>query len=274
MKSLELEVEYVVELFLPTHAGEADLQKLMKTVNQQTKNASCVQLDTMSAPQVIGGIPFNWNLESSSLPINLLTVPEVPQESENIEHEPFVSVTVGTSHNVVPNLEKGTTQRKRKRSERVISLEEIDNLTGKPNDHVAIINDISKLGHRSTHQQEQTNLPVGRAQPETTITEQYIDNTAANTVENLTVKATYKVNTVKFPFILSDGMVKLVELIATRFQLSPGSFKLKYEDEDGDMILITCDPDLMRSVGDSRQPVDPPVIRLLVLPVLHESPDS
>ena len=90
----------------------------------------------------------------------------------------------------------------------------------------------------------------------------------------MTVKATYKVNTVKFPFILSDGMVKLVELIATRFHLSPGSFKLKYEDKDGDMILITCDSDLMGSVGDSRQPVDPPVIRLLVLPVVHESPDA
>ncbi|GJT71397.1 NIN-like protein [Tanacetum coccineum] len=177
------------------------------------------------------------------MPITLLTVLEVPQESGNIEHEPFVSVAVGTSHNVVPYLEKGMTQRKRKRSERVISFKEIDNFTGKPNDEVAaIINDnVSKLGHRSTHQQEQTNLPVGRAQPKTTIT--------ANMVENLTVKATYKVNTVKFPFILSDGMVKLVELIATRFQLSLGSFRLNYKDEDGDMILITCDSDLMGSGG-------------------------
>nr|GEX21608.1 NIN-like protein [Tanacetum cinerariifolium] len=171
----------------------------------------------------------------------------VPQESLNIEHEPFVSVSERTSHNVVPYLEKGMTQRKRKRSERVISLEEIDNITGKPNDEAAaIINDnISKLGHKSTHQQELTNLPVGRAQPETTIT--------ANAVENLTVKATYKVNTVNFPFILSDEMVKLVELIATRFQLSLGSFKLNYEDEDGDMILIACDTDLMGSVGNSRR---------------------
>ncbi|GJZ91162.1 NIN-like protein [Tanacetum coccineum] len=269
MKSLELDVEYVIEFFLPTHgAGEADLQKLMETVNEQIKNASFMQLDTMSAPQVIGGTPFNWNLESSPLPITLLTVLEVPQESGNIEHEPFVSVAVGTSHNVVPYLEKGMTQRKRKRSERVISFKEIDNFTGKPNDEVAaIINDnVSKLGHRSTHQQEQTNLPVGRAQPKTTIT--------ANMVENLTVKATYKVNTVKFPFILSDGMVKLVELIATRFQLSLGSFKLNYKDEDGDMILITCDSDLMGSVGDSRQQVNPTVLRLLVLPVVHQCPDT
>ena len=76
------------------------------------------------------------------MPINLLTVSEVPQESENIKHKPFVCVAAGTSHNVVPNLEKGVTQRKRKRSERVISnLEEINNLTGKPNDKAeAIIN--------------------------------------------------------------------------------------------------------------------------------------
>ena len=123
---------------------------------------------------------------------------------------------------------------------------------------------IPMLGHSSTHQQEQTNMPDVRAQPKMSIIEQYIKNTAANAVKDLTVKATYKENMVKFPFILSDGLVKLEELIATRFLLSLGSFKLKYEDKDGDMILVACDTDLEASVGDSRQPVDPTIIRLLV----------
>ncbi|PWA75652.1 PB1 domain, RWP-RK domain, Lambda repressor-like, DNA-binding domain protein [Artemisia annua] len=93
------------------------------------------------------------------------------------------------------------------------------------------------------HKEEQTNLPDGSAQPKTTIGEQSIkitsaantvknlptksthkentENTsAANTVKTLTIKATYKENTVKFPFSLSDGLVKLEELVATRALLT------------------------------------------------------
>lgn len=147
------------------------------------------------------------------------------------------------------------------------------------------------------HKEEQTNLPDGSAQPKTTLGEQSIkitsaantvknlltksthkentENTAAaNTVKTLTIKATYKENTVKFPFSLSDGLIKLEELVATRFQLSPGSFRLKYADADGDMILIACDTDLMGSVGDSRQPDHQTLIRLLVLPPVHENPGT
>ncbi|GKC65643.1 NLP3-like protein, partial [Tanacetum coccineum] len=68
------------------------------------------------------------------------------------------------------------------------------------------------------------------------------------------------------------GMVKLEELVATRFQLSLGSFKLKYEDTDGDMILIAGDLDLIELVADYRQPDNQTVIRLLVLPTAHQSP--
>ncbi|PWA78124.1 NIN-like protein [Artemisia annua] len=217
---------------------------------------------------------------------------EVPRMSETSEYESCNSDAVGTSHGVVPYLKKRTTQRRRKRSERVITLEQIQNHTVEPIDDAAAIlkDNISmpsywhgpdeslgtrKLSHdpatvaqhgknNSTHQQEQTNMPDVRAQPKTSVIEQYIENTAANTMKDLTVKATYKENTVKFPFILSDGLVKLEKLIATRFLLSLGSFKLKYEDKDGDMILVACDTDLEASVGDSRQPVDPTIIRLLV----------
>lgn len=121
----------------------------------------------------------------------------------------------------------------------------------------------------------QTNLTAGSAQPETRTKEQFIENkAAANVMKNLTIKATYKDNTVRFPFTISDGLVKLRELVATRFRLSLGSFRLKYEDTDGDMILIACDSDLMGSVGETRQPDDQAVIRLFVLPVVHQSPDA
>ncbi|PWA59018.1 PB1 domain, RWP-RK domain, Lambda repressor-like, DNA-binding domain protein [Artemisia annua] len=57
---------------------------------------------------------------------------------------------------------------------------------------------------------------------------------------------------VRFSFELSDGFIKLEEEIATRFQLKLGSFSLKYEDEDDDMILIACDSSLSESVDDFR----------------------
>ncbi|PWA85642.1 NIN-like protein [Artemisia annua] len=195
---------------------------------------------------------------------------EVPRMSETSEYESCNSGAVGTSHGVVPYLKKRTRQRRRKRSERVITLEQIQNHTEEPiDDATAILKDnismppywhhpheslaTRKLTHdpatvaqhgknNSTQQQEQTNMPDVRAQPKTSVIEQYIENTAANTMKDLTLE----------------------KLIATRFLLSLGSFKLKYEDKDGDMILVACDTDLEASVGDSRQPVDPTIIRLLV----------
>ncbi|PWA50647.1 PB1 domain, RWP-RK domain protein [Artemisia annua] len=88
--------------------------------------------------------------------------------------------------------------------------------------------------------------------------------TLKNSVKPLTIKATYKEDTVRFPFILSDGLTKLKEQIATRFPLKLESFRLKYEDKDGDIILIACDSDLDLSANDFRRPDGHTVIRLMV----------
>ncbi|PWA97417.1 NIN-like protein [Artemisia annua] len=117
--------------------------------------------------------------------------------------------------------------------------------------------------------QQQTNLPDEFAQFEITKRKQFIEDATASAVKNLTIKATYKENMVKFPFTLLDGLERLKEMVATRFQLRLGSFKLKYVDEEDDMILIACDTDLMELVGDTSQPVNQPVTRLFVLPVAH-----
>ncbi|KAI3787167.1 hypothetical protein L1987_41428 [Smallanthus sonchifolius] len=128
--------------------------------------------------------------------------------------------------------------------------------------------------HTSTlvvHPKAQKKLPVGRAKPETTIRDSHIDNIAANT---LTIKVTYRKNTVKFSFRLSDGLAKLEKLVATRFQLALGSFSLKYEDEDGDMILIACNNDLTASLVAFTRPDVQTVIRLSVWPIAHQDPDA
>ncbi|GKD33592.1 NIN-like protein [Tanacetum coccineum] len=109
----------------------------------------------------------------------------------------------------------------------------------------------------------------GLADFKTAMREQFIENATASAVKQLTIKATYEENIVKFPFTLLDGLEKLKEKVATRFQLRLGSFKLKYVDEDGDMILVACDTDLMLLIGDPGQPINQPVTRLLVLLIAH-----
>ncbi|PWA40820.1 PB1 domain, RWP-RK domain, Lambda repressor-like, DNA-binding domain protein [Artemisia annua] len=88
--------------------------------------------------------------------------------------------------------------------------------------------------------------------------------TLKNSVKPLTIKATYKEDTVRFPFILSDGLTKLKEQITTRFPLKLESFRLKYEDKDGDIILIACDSDLDLSAKDFERPDGHTVIRVVI----------
>lgn len=61
------------------------------------------------------------------------------------------------------------------------------------------------------------------------------------------VKVKHEEDIIKFELDLgpSMGLVdKVFELVATKLNLEMGTFKLKYLDEDGDEILLTCDDDL------------------------------
>ncbi|GJW44402.1 NIN-like protein [Tanacetum coccineum] len=325
--SLKLGVEYVIEFFLPTHStDDADVQRLMKSVKQHIQNASCMQLDIMSVPQVFGGLPImSWDLESPPLPITSLTAKEAPQDSEdmeedNMENEPSNSLVVATSQNIAPHLEQGIVnfdtnpgtvrkKRKRKRSESSITLEEIKKHFGKTMDDAAAILNVSRSTLKricrnrgiarwpyrigtdkpdSLVKLDQTDIGVhtsdGSLAPVFGVSNEQLGTTnithdpanisekgkhispprtnppdetiVASRVENVVIKATYEKNTVKFPFCILDGLVKLKELIATRFQLTHESFRLKYRDEDGDMILILCDNDMSHAILSTSEPPD------------------
>ncbi|KAL3519554.1 hypothetical protein ACH5RR_017703 [Cinchona calisaya] len=60
----------------------------------------------------------------------------------------------------------------------------------------------------------------------------------------ITVKATYKDDMIKFQLPLPARKMDLEEKVARKLNLSIGSFKIKYEDEDDDWILITSDEDV------------------------------
>ncbi|KAJ0779679.1 putative transcription factor Nin-like family [Helianthus annuus] len=440
LKSPEVDGEYVIELFLPTqNENETDLQSLVKTVKQHLKNASRIELGDISSPQVIGGIPLTWNLESPTLTENREVPPDLENlhllaengnndcdvdvacskqqtESNHVDHmeedkpsnsaaaganekdvsymnfatedvdinaggllikeidyseqsirkkiisleedKPSNSAAAGTNPNVVvPYMDVGTKDvdintgkrsgkyidfsnepiRKRKRTDKSISLEEIRKYYGKTMEEAAESLHVSRstlkricrshgiprwpysrtpnetdpllkpdqtdaaahasdralttlvLGTSSAtnathdpatltqhnkhtsqlvlHPTEQKDPPDGRAKPETNVKDKHIKNAAPNTY---TIKVTYRKDTVKFSFRLSDGLAKLEKLVATRFQLSDGSFSLKYEDEDGDIILIACDNDLTASLGAFRQPDAQTVVRLSVWPVASQ----
>ncbi|KAI7753264.1 hypothetical protein M8C21_001179, partial [Ambrosia artemisiifolia] len=155
-KSLESDAEYLIEFFIPAHsADETDLRNLMGTVKQQIKNSSWMQLDITSPPQVIGGVPFIWDFASPPSPVNLLTEKgeAPPPESENMENEPSNSAPAGTSQSLVPyseskiedfDIDPGKRRRKRKRTDRMISYDEISKYFGKTMDEAAYILKVSR----------------------------------------------------------------------------------------------------------------------------------
>ncbi|KAM0000604.1 putative PB1 domain-containing protein [Helianthus debilis subsp. tardiflorus] len=65
----------------------------------------------------------------------------------------------------------------------------------------------------------------------------------------LTVKASFQGDTIKFRFSVSSGLVELEKEVAERVNLKGQKLKLKYEDEDKDLLLITCDTDLESLAG-------------------------
>ncbi|KAM0059175.1 putative transcription factor Nin-like family [Helianthus debilis subsp. tardiflorus] len=319
LKSPESDAEHVIEFFLPAHsANETGLRRLMETFKQQIKNSSWMQLDIVSPPQVLGGVPFNWDFESPPSPVNLLTEKgeAPPPESENMENEPSNSAAGGTSQNKIEdfNIDSGKVSRKRKRSDRMISYEEISKHFGKTMDEAAAILNVSRstlkricrnLGiprwpyktgpYKSDTdtfmKSDQTDVAVFTSEGTHTPTPvfggsnepfggtPYITRDPTFVTENgkhssthvphekeqadVTFKATYRDDTIKFTYRLLDGLVKLEEEVATRFQLTVGSFRLRYKDEDGDMITIACDNDL-KALGAFMQLTSTNMIKLSV----------
>ncbi|KAJ0914729.1 putative transcription factor Nin-like family [Helianthus annuus] len=60
----------------------------------------------------------------------------------------------------------------------------------------------------------------------------------------LTVKASFKGDMIKFPFCVSSGLVELEKEVAERVDAKGQRLSIKYEDEEKDLVLITCDTDL------------------------------
>lgn len=62
--------------------------------------------------------------------------------------------------------------------------------------------------------------------------------------EKVMIKVIYGEDIIKFELRAPLGLTKLTKEVAARLNLEMNTFKLKYEDEDGDEILLTNDVDL------------------------------
>ncbi|KAK8600520.1 hypothetical protein V6N13_059697 [Hibiscus sabdariffa] len=68
--------------------------------------------------------------------------------------------------------------------------------------------------------------------------------TARHETKNMTIKATYREDIIRFRISLSSGIVELKEEVAKRLKLEVGTFDIKYLDDDNEWVLIACDADL------------------------------
>ena len=60
----------------------------------------------------------------------------------------------------------------------------------------------------------------------------------------ITIKATYKEDTVRFKFEPSAGCHHLYEEVAKRFEIQRGTFQLKYVDDEDEWVMLVSDLDL------------------------------
>ncbi|MFS8030319.1 putative PB1 domain-containing protein [Helianthus anomalus] len=80
----------------------------------------------------------------------------------------------------------------------------------------------------------------------------------------VTVKASFKDDIIKFDFPISSGVSELKNQVAQRIKLKSTRLRLKYRDEDGDLILISCDADIRNLMPLSASSVCKKTIRLIV----------
>lgn len=97
-----------------------------------------------------------------------------------------------------------------------------------------------------------------------------VPDTIAHTSQNstkMTIKATYNGVTIRFELPVSSGISELEDNVIERLHLERKSFSIKYQDDEGDWVLIACDKDLqecMKISGSSNKTtikmlLDPPI---------------
>ncbi|KAK1403046.1 hypothetical protein POM88_002651 [Heracleum sosnowskyi] len=85
----------------------------------------------------------------------------------------------------------------------------------------------------------------------------------------ITVKATYNEIAIKFEVLDSSGMVDLEDNVIERLKMKRDTFSIKYQDDEGDWVLIACDKDLQKCIKTSRLLKKTTIKMLVDRPINH-----
>ncbi|KAK1353415.1 hypothetical protein POM88_052550 [Heracleum sosnowskyi] len=88
-------------------------------------------------------------------------------------------------------------------------------------------------------------------------------------MNKMIVKATYNDVTIRFELFDLSGLAELQDNVIERLQLERSSFSIKYQDDEGDWILIACDKDVRECMELSRSLNKTTIKMLLDLPIIH-----
>ncbi|CAL5441001.1 unnamed protein product [Camellia sinensis] len=75
--------------------------------------------------------------------------------------------------------------------------------------------------------------------------------TVAQDTSVATIKAKYGDDFIRFQLPVLSGMIEFQQQVAKRLNLKGGTYRVKYQDEDNDWILIACDEDLQNYICNS-----------------------
>uniref|UniRef100_A0A7N0TKC7 Uncharacterized protein n=1 Tax=Kalanchoe fedtschenkoi TaxID=63787 RepID=A0A7N0TKC7_KALFE len=87
-----------------------------------------------------------------------------------------------------------------------------------------------------------------------------------NTGSKITVKATFKEDTIRFKFDPFAGCFQLYEEVATRFKLQVGTFKLKYLDDEDELVVLESELDWQECL-EVIESVSSPSVKFTVLEI-------
>ncbi|GKB85020.1 NIN-like protein [Tanacetum coccineum] len=111
---------------------------------------------------------------------------------------------------------------------------------------------MQKRDHLGSTEKPLNKLNVDRKLPNSNLfygsLKQIMPNVVSDT-RKVTVKATFKDDMIKVQIPISSRLFELQNEVAHRTKLKSAGFRLKYKDEDDDLILLACDADLQNLLG-------------------------
>ncbi|KAI8546172.1 hypothetical protein RHMOL_Rhmol07G0097100 [Rhododendron molle] len=145
------------------------------------------------------------------------------------------------------------TPKRKYRTKRLITLDDLQQLFGRKRVDAA-----KTLGGRMESHQKSSG-----SKPPEVLGEKETSTLSGARQDAVTVKALYGEDIARFQLSSESGVVDLKEAVAKRLELEVGSFNVKYQDEDQEWVLISCDEDLQGCLKFSSL-LGNQVIRLLV----------